>query len=124
MSKLPQDEKDTSQNKLPDLPSPTPFHITEPHQERGLWCFWLTADNDVLRFVRNLNCIMTPSYNGSRFGRTLTGRAMFAFNPRYDHEETWAWLHEVLQSETAQVELDDNWETAIRDAHNVGSNKA
>ena len=120
MNELPRDEADKKLKKLPELPKPTPFHITEPHQERGLWCFWLTADEDVLRFVHNLNCIITPAYNGSRFGRRLTGRVMFAFNPRYDHEETWLWLHEVLESETKQVELADNWEVAIRDAH-IGS---
>lgn len=116
MSNVPEDSG-IPQKKIPPLPKPKPFHITEPHQERGLWCFWLTADEDVLRFVHNLNCILTPPLNNSRFGRRLTGRILFAFNPRYDHEETWLWLHEVLESETLQVELNDNWEDAIRDAH-------
>ena len=116
MNELPQDETGKEVKKIPSLPKPRPYHITEPHQERGLWCFWLTADDDVLRFVHNLNCTITPAHNGSRFGRQLAGRVMFAFNPRYDHEETWLWLHEVLESETISVELAETWEDAIRDA--------
>jgi hypothetical protein len=116
VNELPQD--DTNQpKKLPKLPKPKPFHITEPHQERGLWCFWLTADDEVLHFVSDFHCIIMPTFGRVPFGRKLMGRIMFAFNPRYDHEETWLWLHEVLESETKQVELNDTWEAAIRDAH-------
>lgn len=117
MNELPQDDTGQTEKKIPGLPKPRPFHITEPHQERGLWCFWLTAEQDVLRFVYNLNCTLLPSGGALPFGRRLSGRVMFAINPRYDHEETWLWLHEVLESETKQVELNDNWESAIRDAH-------
>ena len=42
---------------------------------------------------------------------------MFAINPRYDHEETWLWITELMESETKLVELNDIWETAINAAH-------
>jgi hypothetical protein len=112
---------DNSQNsgkKKPrfELPKPKSFHITEPAYERGLWCFWLASDDDVLQFVSNLNCILQPSF-GSPFGKRLRGRVLFAINPRYDHEETWLWLHEILESESARVELNEDWESAIHEAH-------
>lgn len=111
------DKNHESEIKKPhfELPKPKPFHITEPNYERGLWCFWLASDEDVLQFVSNLNCILQPSF-GSPFGRRLRGRVLFAINPRYDHEETWLWLHEILESESARVELNDDWESAIRKA--------
>lgn len=116
MKEQSQDDSNPPEKKIPDLPKPRPFHMTDPHQERGLWCFWLTAEQDVLRFVYNLNCTLLPSGGALPFGRRLSGRVMFAINPRYDHEETWLWLHEVLESESSLVELGDNWETAIREA--------
>ncbi|MEM9955682.1 MAG: hypothetical protein AAFV93_09315 [Chloroflexota bacterium] len=121
MSDQPPEENQNADKQIPKLPKPKPFHITEPHQERGLWCFWLTADDEVLRFVYNLNCIIVPGFSRSPFGRRKVGRALFAFNPRYNHEETWTWLHEVLETETKQVELNEDWEAAIRDAH-ISSN--
>lgn len=103
--------------KIPKLPKPKPFHITEPQQEQGLWCFWLSADDTILRYVYNLNCILMPKFGGMPFGRDkLRGRIKFAINPRYDHEETWLWLHDILTSETTIVELGTNWETAIDEA--------
>lgn len=107
-------ENKTTKSGL-QLPKPRPFHITEPFQERGLWCFWLSSDEDVLQFVSNLNCILQPSF-GSPFSRRLQGRVLFAINPRYDHEETWLWLHEILESESARVELNEDWESAIQEA--------
>ena len=121
MNELPPEDQQDDDSSIPNLPKPSPFHITEPHQERGLWCFWLTADDEVLRFVHNLNCIILPGFSRSPFGRKKMGRVLFAFNPRYDHQETWSWLHEVLDSETKKVELSDDWESAIRDAH-ISSN--
>lgn len=111
-------DTDQQSEKKPrfELPKPKPFHITEPFHERGLWCFWLSSDDDVLQFVSNLNCILQPSV-GSPFGRRLRGRVLFAINPRYDHEETWLWLHEVLESEATWVELNEEWESAIQEAH-------
>ncbi|MGB7339608.1 MAG: hypothetical protein WBC91_12010 [Phototrophicaceae bacterium] len=122
MNDLSDNEMNEEPKPIPKLPKPKPFHITEPHEERGLWCFWLTADDDVLQFVHKLNCIIVPSFGRTPFGRRLMGRTMFAFNPRYDHEETWLWLHEVLDSESKQIELSENWEDAIRDAH-ISSNE-
>lgn len=98
------------------LPTPLPFHVTEPQLDRGLWCFWLTASDEVLKFVYNLNCILMPSFGGTPFGRRLSGRVMFAINPRYDHQEIWHWLQDILETEAANVELDDTWESAIQEA--------
>lgn len=97
-------------------PKPTPFHITEPKFERGLWCFYLTADDDVLSYVRHLHCILQPMSTGSFFSRRLTGRVMFAINPRYDHQETWQWIVDTLGTETSSIELSEKWESAIDDA--------
>ncbi len=97
-------------------PTPKPFHITEPKFERGLWCFWLTADDDVLQYVRHLHCILRPMSTGSFFPRRLTGRVMFAINPRYNHEDTWQWIVNTLQTETSNIDLDDTWESAIDEA--------
>jgi len=107
-------------NKLPELPKPHPYHITEPKQERGLWCFWLTADAEILQYISNLNCILQVSY-GSPFQRRLRGRVLFAINPRYDHETTWLWITELLDSEAVPVELDSSWESAIHDAQTLSS---
>jgi len=116
MTDMPLTDNSDKKKKLPKLPKPHPFHITEPKQNKGLWCFWLTAEDDVLRFVYNLNCILLPPFGSSSFGRKLNGRVLFAINPRYDYEETWLWLNEVLDSEANLVELDDSWESAIREA--------
>lgn len=112
--------KDSSDNqKLPkglnDLPKPRPYHISDPFQDRGLWCFWLAADEQVLEFVSTLNCILKPTYD-SPFNRRLRGRVLFALNPRYEHEETWLWITEMLESETKQVQLNSGWEDAIDEA--------
>lgn len=116
MNEISQNEDSEPKKKLPKLPKPRPFHITEPKQSKGLWCFWLTADEDVLRFVYNLNCILMPPLGSTHYERKLSERILFAINPRYDYEETWLWLNEVLDSETNLVELDDSWETAIHEA--------
>ncbi|GAB5491620.1 MAG: hypothetical protein Phog2KO_18350 [Phototrophicaceae bacterium] len=106
----------------PALPKPKPFHITEPHQEHGLWYFWLTSDDHILRYVQNLNCILKSKFGGSAFGQTrLRGRIKFAINPRYDHQETWLWIQDVLTSETSIVELGTNWEDAIQKAQKSSS---
>lgn len=97
-------------------PTPKPFHITEPFFDRGLWCFWLTADDEVLEFISHLPCILQPMLS-SPFQRRLRGRVMFSFNPRYDHEEAWLWIHELLDTETNFIELNDSWEEAIRYAY-------
>ena len=98
------------------LPKPKPFHITEPKFERGLWCFWLTADDEILRYVRHLHCILHPMSSGSFFTRRLNGRIMFAINPRYDHNDAWQWIVDMLETETSSIELDETWESAIDDA--------
>lgn len=108
-------ESNKPHNARPKLPTPRPYHLTEPFQDRGLWCFWLTAEDDVLEWVSTLSCILQPSF-GSPFQRRLRGRVMFAINPRYDHEETWLWLVDALESESKPVELNDTWETAIKEA--------
>lgn len=104
------------ERRSPRLPRPKPFHITEPFQERGLWCFWLTADDGILEYISLLPCILQPHYS-SPFQRQLRGRVLFSINPRYDHEETWLWVYELLETETHHVELDEGWEQAISAAY-------
>lgn len=105
----------SSSPKPPKLPKPSPYHITEPFQERGVWCFYLTAEREVLEYISRLNCIL-QSGSGSPFQRRLRGRVLFAINPRYDHEETWVWITDLLDSEAVKVELSDQWEQAIDQA--------
>ena len=109
---------DNKKNKkiLPYTPKPKPFHIDNPFQDRGLWCFFLSADDEVLEFVSSLNCILQPSMGSLFHRRSLRGRVMFAINPRYDHEEVWLWITELLESEAQKVELNTSWEEAIDEA--------
>ncbi len=102
--------------KLPGPPQPKPFHITEPKEERGLWTFWLTADDDILRFVQHLPCILQPQYN-SPFQRRMKGRVQFCINPRYEPEDAWLWVVDLLETETEFVELNQTWEDALEDAN-------
>jgi len=95
-------------------PTPKPYHITEPFQDRGLWCFWLTAEDTTLEYVRHLNCILHSPANP--FQRRIRGRVLFSINPRYDHEEAWLWINELLETESSQIELQEPWEKAITQA--------
>ena len=38
---------------------------------------------------------------------------MVCINPRYDYREAWAWIREMLETETQIVDLGDTWESAI-----------
>jgi hypothetical protein len=93
-------------------PKPKPFHMTEPFQDRGLWCFWLTAEEPVLQYVCWLHCILTPP-NPTPFHRRAPGRMLFSINPRYDYQEAWLWIYDLLQSETQTVELNAIWDEAL-----------
>lgn len=112
----PEPKNNDPKKTLADIPKPKSYHITDPFQDRGLWCFWLSADDEVLEYISSLNAILQPSY-GSPFQRRLRGRVMFAINPRYDHEETWLWINELLETEATVVELNEDWESAIEEAH-------
>ena len=103
------------------LPRPQAFHITDPFEERGLWYFWLTADDEILDFVARLNCVLDPATGP--FRRRPRGRVRFAINPRYDHEEAWLWINDLLNSETSKVELNKRWEDAIDSAHETPSDE-
>lgn len=110
------DDRDPSAASFPSWmgpPRPRPFDMTEPFLDRGLWCFWLTADERVLQFVSHLHCILAPP--SSPFSRRPQGRLLLCINPRYDHEEAWLWIYELLQDETRLVELDDLWINALLD---------
>ena len=109
------DDKPPKKRKNLPPPKPKAYHITEPQLDRGLWCFWLAAENDILDYVQHLNCILQPMSN-SFLHRRLKGRVMFAINPRYDHEEAWLWINDLLESEGCRVELDAEWESAIEEA--------
>jgi hypothetical protein len=96
-------------------PKPKPFHMSEPFQQPGgLWCFWLTADDPILRFVGYLSCVMNIG-NAAPFPRSSRGHVMFGINPRYDHEEAWMWIYRMLESETQPVELGSLWTEALED---------
>ncbi len=99
-----------------NLPQPEHFHITEPEFERGLWCFWLTADRCILEFVNKIYCIMEAPHHRVLPGRQLEDRTKFAINPRYNHQEIWKWLCQVLEVEARHIMLDAQWEDAILDA--------
>lgn len=96
-------------------PRPKPFHMTDPFMDRGLWCFWLTADHPVLRFVSHLQCVLQqPMFNSPfPFRQQQQARMLFSINPRYDHQEVWLWIYETLECETKTVELGDLWVDAI-----------
>jgi hypothetical protein len=87
--------------------------MTEPFVERGVWCFWLAADEPILQFVNHLNCVLTASFMAAPFLRRPSGRAMIAINPRYDHQEVWLWIYELLEMETQNIELSERWEAMI-----------
>jgi hypothetical protein len=94
--------------------------MSEPHQDRGLWCFWLTAEEPVLDYVAHLHCVL-PMSTGSFFRRPQ-GRALFGINPRYDYHEAWLWIKELLEQEARPVELPESWEDAIIDACQLPNN--
>jgi hypothetical protein len=102
-----------SPNSKGQPPTPRPFHMTEPFYERGVWCFWLAADEEVLRFVSHLYCVLTVSFTPSLLQRRQSGRGMVCINPRYDHQEAWLWIYDLLEGECNPVELDELWEQAI-----------
>lgn len=110
----PADSKSANKRRRLEPPQPRPYHITEPFQERGLWCFWLTADQTVLDFVLHLSCILQVPSNP--FQRRLRGRMLLSINPRYDHEEAWLWVNELLESEAKTIDLQASWEEAINEA--------
>jgi hypothetical protein len=109
-----------SQNH-PLPPKPKAFHMTELFQDRGIWCFWLAAESPVLQFVQNLHCISSMSSNGGFF-RPPQGRALVTINPRYDAQEVWAWISDLLEAEASEVELNESWEEAIATACEADEN--
>ena len=92
-------------------PRPQPFHMTDAIYQNGIWSFWLSADEAVIQYVSNLNCVLP--FANSPFLRRPGGRVMVSINPRYDHAEAWTWLHNTLEGETQVVELGETWEQAI-----------
>ncbi|MBL8163596.1 MAG: hypothetical protein JNJ61_16545 [Anaerolineae bacterium] len=101
----------TSRGALP--PKPLPFHMTDPFLDRGVWCFWLTADEQVLQYTNHLNCVLNVSYMTPPFMRKAQNRALVTINPRYDAQEVWLWMYETLETEAHVVELNESWEDAI-----------
>lgn len=95
-------------------PKPKAFHMTEPVCERGIWSFWLTAEEPVLQFVNTLNCVL-PFLN-SPFMRRPILRSTVSINPRYDPQEVWHWIHALLETEAQKVDLNEAWEMAIDEA--------
>ncbi|MCB9453832.1 MAG: hypothetical protein H6672_20570 [Anaerolineaceae bacterium] len=109
------DQKNPSQKPvLP--PRPALFHITEPFEQRGIWSFWLTAEPDVIQFVRHLSCVLQVVYNGPAFFQRPSNRVMVTIDPRYDHEAAWLWIHDQLETESLVIELPEEVETALDEA--------
>jgi hypothetical protein len=94
--------------------------MTEPVYERGVWCFWLAADDPILQYVSHLNCVLAVSYMAPSFAQRPQGRALVAINPRYDYEEVWLWLDDLLAAETQAIHLGEAWEVAINSACDEG----
>lgn len=92
-------------------PQPKPFDMGEPFQQGGLWCFWLTADDEILQYVATLNCVLSATT--PPFTRPTRGRRLFSINPRYQYDETWMWLYRHLETETEEVALADMWEQTL-----------
>lgn len=96
-------------------PKPKPFDMSELiAQPGGLQSFWLTADEDVLKYVAHLNCVLNSSA-APPFSRNLRGRRMFSINPRYDADEAWMWIYRLLESEANKVILSDLWDEALEE---------
>ncbi|HEX2906052.1 MAG TPA: hypothetical protein VHO69_04285 [Phototrophicaceae bacterium] len=87
--------------------------MVEPHQEQGIWCFWLTADLPVLQFVTHLSCVLNVAYMPPPFLTRPQARILVRINPRYDPQEAWLWIYEQLERESLPVELNAVWETAL-----------
>ena len=104
-------------------PKPKPFHMTEPAQERGVWNFWLTAEPEVLQFVCHLHCILQQPQNTLFRSRRPQSRMMFSINPRYDPQETWLWICDLLESETQKVELSDIWLNVLESEEEESENE-
>jgi hypothetical protein len=106
-------------------PKPKPFHMSEPYQQPGgLWAFWLTADDRVLKYVGSLSCILSSSnQSNSPFARPARGRMMFNINPRYEHEEVWLWIHRLLEGESEEIELSNTWENVLVDEDESDENE-
>jgi hypothetical protein len=95
-------------------PKPKPFDMSDPFQQPGgLWSFWLTADDPLLKFAAHLSCIMPLSTPA--FSRPMRGRVMLGINPRYDHEEAWLWVYSQLEAEAQNVELSPAWDAVFQD---------
>jgi hypothetical protein len=104
-------------DQFPSLPPrPQPFHMTEATLQNDIWSFWLTADEHVLSYVSHLSCVLNftnSPFSPSPFARRVGGRVMVSINPRYDHDEAWTWIRQLLEGETQFVELGETWEQAI-----------
>jgi hypothetical protein len=121
MSSVPSD------TRLPGMPPKAqPFHMSELFTERGVWSFWLTADETLTRFVNHLPCVVAAPT--TPFGqRKMGARSLIMIDARYDAHQAWAWIREMLEAETVTVELRDDWEQAIHiafDAHQSGGKLA
>jgi hypothetical protein len=96
--------------------------MTEPFLDRGLWSFWLTAEEPVLQYVANLHCILNPG-TSNPFYRRPSGRILLNINPRYDYQEVWLWIHDLLQVEAQNIELNEAWESAIQQTIGVSGDE-
>ena len=64
----------------------------------------------------HLYCILQqPLAPSPFFARRPQNRMLFSINPRYDHQEAWLWIHEMLECESKDVELADMWNQILED---------
>ncbi|MEO1253798.1 MAG: hypothetical protein AAFY41_02770 [Bacteroidota bacterium] len=103
-------------NIMSEMPQRSNFHMTEPQNEQGLWCFWITvACESTLDYVRSLDCIIAPPHYRELPGVSDQRRTKLAINPCYDYAEAWLWVHDELCVETRAIELDNTLEKAIEE---------
>jgi hypothetical protein len=58
-------------------------------------------------------------YNAAPFNQNPQMRVLYTINPRYNHQEAWDWIRELLETEAHTVELNDVWENALGDVCKV-----
>lgn len=93
-----------------------PFHMTEPVFEDDLWCLWIYADSQILSYVQELECIIKAPHYRQLPGLPPEKRIKVAINPRYDYQEVWLWLWDILELETKHTTLSEQWENALSQA--------
>ena len=64
-------------------------------------------------FVQHLECLVKAPHYRQLPGLPPEKRIKVAINPRYDYQEVWLWLWDILEFETKNVDLSEQWENAL-----------